>query len=164
MSSFIDEENKLKFILPIEYSSDEDVEQEGKMIKCEKCFKSINENDYQKHIDSHAIKKPYICNEKNCFKRFNTEENLNYHKKLEHNKNYIRENKKFMKEIKKNFDTYMDNNKEEIKDNNNVLKDYYLGSYEINGKKQDYIGCNEHNMENNSDSRYILAKLEYNLN
>ena len=83
MKSYTDEELKFCFLLPIEDSDEEEVK--AKLVKCENCQMMLKECEMKNHVNTHNLSKPYQCEAKGCFKKFNTEENLILHKKYFHN-------------------------------------------------------------------------------
>ena len=85
MKSYIDEELKFCFLLPIEDSDEEEVK--AKLVKCENCQMMIKDCEMKNHLNTHNLTKPFHCEVKGCFKKFNTEENLSLHKKYFHKNN-----------------------------------------------------------------------------
>lgn len=82
MKSYTDEDLKFCFLLPIEDSDEEEIK--GKKVKCESCQMMIKECEMKNHVNTHNLSKPYQCQVKGCFKKFNTEENLALHKRYFH--------------------------------------------------------------------------------
>ena len=85
MKSYADEVLKFCFLLPIEDSDEEEVK--GKLVKCDNCQMMIKDWEMKIHLKTHYLLKPYHCEIKGCFKKFNTEENLALHKQYFHNNN-----------------------------------------------------------------------------
>ena len=83
MKSYADEDLKLCFLLPIDDSDEEEVK--AKLVKCEHCQMMIKDCEMKNHLNIHNLSKPFHCEIKGCFKKFNTEENLYLHKKYFHN-------------------------------------------------------------------------------
>ena len=84
MKSYADEELKFCFLLPIDDSDEEEVK--AKLVKCENCQMMIKDCEMKNHLNTHILAKPFQCEAKGCFKKFNTEENLSLHKKYFHGK------------------------------------------------------------------------------
>ena len=109
MKSYADDELKFCFLLPVEDSDEEEVK--AKLVKCEACQMTLKECDMKKHQSTHNLTKPFHCEIKGCFKKFNTEENLALHKKYFHNQEkYISLSLKKLKNLKNkiqnmNFDS-----------------------------------------------------------
>ena len=82
MKSYADDELKFCFLLPVEDSDEEEVK--AKLVKCEACQMTLKECDMKKHQSTHNLTKPFHCEVKGCFKKFNTEENLALHQKYFH--------------------------------------------------------------------------------
>ena len=109
MKSYADDELKFCFLLPVEDSDEEEVK--AKLVKCEACQMTLKECDMKKHQSTHNLTKPFHCEIKGCFKKFNTEENLALHKKYFHSQEkYISLSLKKLKNLKNkiqkmNFDS-----------------------------------------------------------
>ena len=134
-------------MLPVEDSDEEEVK--GKLVKCENCQMVLKECDMKKHLSTHNLTKPFHCDIKGCFKKFNTDENLSLHKKYFHNNSdkYLtlsrRRFNKLKNEIKKiknnNFKNDINNNEMNIDEEkeNTIMDEYFVGkcTYENNNGK-----------------------------
>ena len=100
MKSYADEELKFCFLLPVEDSDEEEVK--AKLVKCEACQMTLKECEMKKHQSTHNLTKPFHCEVRGCFKKFNTEENLVLHKKYFHNdEKYVSLSLKRLNNLKK---------------------------------------------------------------
>ena len=100
MKSYADEELKFCFLLPVEDSDEEEVK--AKLVKCEACQMTLKECDMKKHQSTHNLTKPFHCEVRGCFKKFNTEENLSLHKKYFHSdEKYVSLSLKKLNNLKK---------------------------------------------------------------
>ena len=140
MKSYADEELKFCFLLPVEDSDEEEVK--GKLVKCEACQMTLKECDMKKHQSTHNLTKPFHCEVKGCFKKFNTEENLALHKKYFHNEEkYISLSLKKFKNLKNkiqkmNFDSKNKGIEDTFKDKGD---EYVLGKYTFEDKNGNII-------------------------
>ena len=99
MKSYADDDLKFCFLLPVEDSDEEEVK--AKLVKCDTCQMTLKECDMKKHLNTHNLTKPFHCEVKGCFKKFNTEENLALHQKYFHNQEkYIALSLKKFKNLK----------------------------------------------------------------
>lgn len=140
MKSYADDDLKFCFLLPVEDSDEEEVK--GKLVKCENCQMVLKECDMKKHLSTHNLTKPFHCEVKGCFKKFNTEENLILHKKYFHN------NDKYFALSKKRFNKL----KNEIKRIKNNFKNDIGGNREINIDEE---------KENVDMDEYVVGKCTY---
>ena len=187
MKSYTDDDLKFCFLLPIEDSDEEEVK--TKLVKCENCQMMIKECEMKNHVNTHNLSKPYQCEAKGCFKKFNTEENLFLHKKYFHNskdesninKNLSLNQRKIialknkMKEISFiNSDIFnIEEQKEEQKDNE-IKEEYAIGKYIYEDDKGNIINekmflsiekekankdINDNNKKGDNNNRIILGYL-----
>ena len=187
MKSYTDDDLKFCFLLPIEDSDEEEVK--TKLVKCENCQMMIKECEMKHHVNTHNLSKPYQCEAKGCFKKFNTEENLILHKKYFHNskdesnnnKNLSLNQRKIialknkMKEISFiNTDIFnIEEQKEEQKDNE-IKEEYAIGKYIYEDDKGNIINekmflsiekekankdINDNNKKGDNNNRIILGYL-----
>ena len=133
MKSYADEELKFCFLLPIEDSDEEEVK--GKLVKCENCQMMLKDCEMKIHLNTHNLLKPFHCDVKGCFKKFNTEENLGLHKQYFHNNNKEESNINMSLNIRKinalknkMKDISIINDEIEI-NNKKVDKKYKIGKY-----------------------------------
>ena len=152
MKSYADEDLKFCFILPIEDSDEEEVK--TKLVKCENCQMMIKDCEMKNHMNTHNLLKPFQCEMKGCFKKFNTEENLALHKKYFHNN----------KEESNNNNKELSLNQRKINALKNKIKDIPLINDEIfnfeEPKKEEYkIGkyIYEDNKGNIIDEKMFLS-------
>ena len=166
-----DEELKCCFILPVDDSDEEEVK--AKLVKCESCLMMIKDCEMKNHLKSHNMTKPFSCNSKGCFKKFNTIDNLNLHKKLFHpndNNNTISINQKKLKELKnkiKNLNCLKNNNNndnyEENSDNDDI--EYGIGKYILeddNGniyEEKMILGIKNKNNNEQNNNNVILGQI-----
>ena len=138
MKSYADEELKLCFLLPVDDSDEEEVK--TKLVKCENCQMMIKDCEMKKHLNTHNLAKPFQCEVKGCFKKFNTMENLSLHKKYFHSKEdsnskHLSLNQKKINDLKnKIYGICMisdDNIYNNDNDNNKEIKEnqYAIGKY-----------------------------------
>ena len=138
MKSYADEDLKFCFLLPVEDSDEEEVK--AKLVRCEACQMTLKECDMKKHQSTHNLTKPFHCDVRGCFKKFNTEENLSLHKKYFHNEDkYVSLSLKKFNNLKKKIKKLNFNSEETgrgplFQDNEN---EYAVGKYlceDKNGK------------------------------
>ena len=138
MKSYADEDLKFCFLLPVEDSDEEEVK--AKLVRCEACQMTLKECDMKKHQSTHNLTKPFHCDVRGCFKKFNTEENLSLHKKYFHNEDkYVSLSLKKFNNLKKKIKKLYFNSEETgraalFQDNEN---EYAVGKYlceDKNGK------------------------------
>ena len=180
MKSYADEELKLCFLLPVDDSDEEEVK--TKLVKCENCQMMIKDCEMKKHLNTHNLEKPFQCEVKGCFKKFNTMENLSLHKKYFHSKEdsnskHLSLNQKKINDLKNKINDICmksDDNIENIydNDNNNEIKgdQYAIGKYIYENNKGKIINeqmflCVEKNKndikenenKNDKNNRIILG-------
>ena len=178
MKSYIDEDLKFCFLLPIEDSDEEEVK--AKKVKCDNCQMMLKECEMKNHLNTHNLSKPYQCEAKGCFKKFNTEDNLALHKKFFHNskdesnnnKNLSLNQRKIMalknkmKEISLINNNIFDN--EEEKEDKEEKEEYAIGKYiyednkgnKINEKMFLSIEKEKENKEINENNKDNFEKFE----
>ncbi len=136
MKSYTDEELKFCFLLPIEDSDEEEVK--AKLVKCENCQMMIKDCEMKNHQNTHNLAKPFQCDIKGCFKKFNTEENLSLHKKYFHNKNnkdelnnnkHLSLNQRKINELKNKIKQIPLKNSDIFKDEEEKKEEYAVGKY-----------------------------------
>ena len=159
-----DDELKLCFLLPIEDSDEEEVK--GKLVKCESCQMMIKDCDMKNHLNTHNLTKPYECEFKGCFKRFNTEENLLLHKRYFH-KEEISLNQKKINLLKEQIKDIPLNEENNNNINYNDNSKFGIGKYiyeDQNGnviKEKMFISLEEERKDNNNvdnpDDKIILG-------
>ena len=136
MKSYADDELKFCFLLPVEDSDEEEVK--AKLVKCEACQMTLKECDMKKHLNTHNLTKPFHCEVKGCFKKFNTEENLALHQKYSHNQEkYIALSLKKLKNLKNKIEKMEKEMEIEQDISENKNEEYALGKYiyeDKNGK------------------------------
>ena len=143
MKSYADE-LKLCFLLPIEDSDEEEVK--AKLVKCENCQMMIKDCEMKNHLNTHNLIKPFHCEIKGCFKKFNTEENLILHKKYFHSNKEDSNNKNLslnQRKINALKNKMKDINliKDEIINNDEAKKgEYAIGKYVYEDNKGNIIG------------------------
>ena len=183
MKSYADDELKFCFLLPIEDSDEEEVK--SKLVKCESCQMMIKDCEMKNHLNTHNLSKPFHCEMKGCFKKFNTQENLELHIKYFHNNkdddeenndNYSTSNQRKIEKMKKKIKDIL-----EIK-NNDIFnsskeeskEEFAIGKYIYEDKKGKTLDekiflCIEKNKENeetnensinNSKQKRIVGYIE----
>ena len=160
MKSYADEELKFCFLLPVEDSDEEEVK--GKLVKCEACQMTLKECDMKKHQSTHNLTKPFHCDVKGCFKKFNTEENLSLHKKYSHNEEkYISLSLKKLKNLKNKIKNMNFDSKNKRVENlaQNDGDDYVIGKYSFKDKNGKII-----NEKMFLSFKHKLKEGEYNMN
>ena len=140
MKSYADEELKFCFLLPVEDSDEEEVK--AKLVKCEACQMTLKECDMKKHQSTHNLTKPFHCEVRGCFKKFNTEENLSLHKKYFHSdEKYVSLSLKKLNNLKKKIKKMNFNPTETKFDNTPPYDDneYAVGKYLCEDKNGNII-------------------------
>ena len=143
MKSYADEELKFCFLLPVEDSDEEEVK--AKLVKCEACQMTLKECDMKKHQSTHNLTKPFHCEVRGCFKKFNTEENLSLHKKYFHSdEKYVslclKKLNNLKKKIKKmNFNSTEKKNLDVHASPNDISDEYAIGKYLCEDKNGNVI-------------------------
>ena len=174
MKSYADEELKFCFLLPIEDSDEEEVK--GKLVKCENCQMMIKDCEMKNHLNTHNLLKPFHCEIKGCFKKFNTEENLALHKKYFHNNNKeesnnnLSLNQRKIKALKDKMKDISLINDEIINNEENIKHEYKIEKYIYEDNKGNIIDekmflsiekenkeINEKNKKNENKDKIILG-------
>ena len=141
MKSYADEDLKFCFLLPVEDSDEEEVK--AKLVKCEACQMTLKECDMKKHQSTHNLTKPFHCEVRGCFKKFNTEENLSLHKKYFHSdEKYVSLSLKKLNNLKKKIKKMNFNSTEKKIDDTPLYDDndeYAVGKYLCEDKNGNII-------------------------
>ena len=168
MKSYADEELKFCFLLPIEDSDEEEVK--GKLVKCENCQMMLKDCEMKIHLNTHNLLKPFHCDVKGCFKKFNTEENLGLHKQYFHNNSKEESNINLSLNIRKinALKNKMKDipiiNDEIVIDNKKVDKKYKIGKYIYEDNKGNivdekiFLSVEKGNNESNENDNNINAE------